>query len=300
MERLNAEERSALWRIFGMADARLARIGLICLTSVAFLVPARAMAQEGPLRDEQPPVPVGEIVTRFAEKEAEFAAARNNYVFRQDVQVQELDARDRAIGEFRMVSEIGFEPDGIRRTEEIVYAPLPTLVNITISQQDLQDIREIQPFVLTTGRLPLYDVEYVGKQQIDEIDNYVFDVGPREIEEGQRYFEGRIWVDDMDFQIVKTFGKAVPDIQGRGVRPEEENLFPRFETYRQPIDGYWFPTYTRAVDTLNFSSGPVRIRQVIRYEEYRRFGVDVEFSVQGGQSEPNPPAEPGETPEPED
>lgn len=282
-----------------MAETRLARMGLIWLTSLAFLIPVGAMAQEGPLREEQPPIPVEEIITRFASKEAEFAAARNNYVFRQDVQVQELDARDRPVGEFRMVSEIGFEPDGIRRTEEIVYAPLPTLVNITISQQDLQDIREIQPFVLTTDRLPLYHVDYVGKQQIDEIDNYVFDVGPREIEEGERYFEGRIWVDDLDFQIVKTFGKAVPDFQGPDVRPGEENLFPRFETYRQPIDGYWFPTYTRAVDTLNFSSGPVRIRQVIRYEDYRRFGVDVQLNVQGDVDD-TPATEPDPDPEPED
>lgn len=283
-----------------MANTRLARIRLICLTSAVFLIPRPALAQEGPLREEQPPVPVEQIIARFAEKEAEFAAARNNYVFRQDVQVEELDARDRPMGEFRMVSEIGFEPDGIRRTEEIVYAPLPTLVNITISQQDLQDIREIQPFVLTTASLPLYNVDYVGKQQIDEIDNYVFDVGPREIEKGQRYFEGRIWVDDLDFQIVKTFGKAVPDIQGPGVRPEEENLFPRFETYRQPIDGYWFPTYTRAVDTLNFSSGPVRMRQVIRYEEYKRFEVDIRFSVQGEVEDSAVPAEPDQSPEPED
>jgi hypothetical protein len=239
-----------------------------------------ALAQEGPLRDEQPSLPVGEIIERFAAKEAEFAEARSNYVFRQDLTVQELDGRDRPIGEYRLVSDIGFEADGIRRNEQIRYAPLSTLVNISLTPQDLEDIREIQPFVLTTDSLPLYDVEYVGKQQIDEIDNFVFDVGPKVIERGERYFEGRIWVDDLDLQIVKTLGKAVPDIQGPDVRPEDENLFPTFETYRQQIDGYWFPTYTRAVDTLNFSNRPIRIRQIIRYENYQRFGVDVEFTVE--------------------
>jgi hypothetical protein len=164
-----------------------------------------------------------------------------------------------------------------------------------MTQEDLDDIREIQPFVLTTDSLSLYDVTYVGKQQIDEIDNYVFEVSPKVLVEGERYFEGRIWVDDLDLQIVKTYGKAVPDIQGPGVRPEEENLFPRFETYRQPIDGYWFPTYTRALDTLDFSNGPVRIRQVIRYDNYRRFGVDVQFSVQ---EEAEVAPEAGEAPPP--
>jgi hypothetical protein len=263
---------------------------LICCLSSSL----PALAQDGPLRTEEPPVPVAEIISRFAAREAEFALARNNYVFRQDVTVQELDARDRVLGEYRLVSEIGFEPDGIRRTEEIVYAPLPTL-RINMTQEDLDDIREIQPFVLTTDSLSLYDVTYVGKQQIDEIDNYVFEVSPKVLVEGERYFEGRIWVDDLDLQIVKTYGKAVPDIQGPGVRPEEENLFPRFETYRQPIDGYWFPTYTRALDTLDFSDGPVRIRQVIRYDNYRRFGVDVQFSVQ---EEAEVAPEAGEAPPP--
>jgi hypothetical protein len=103
----------------------------------------------------------------------------------------------------------------------------------------------------------------------------VFDISPKEIEDGERYFEGRLWVDDLDLQIVKTYGKAVPDL----VKDGQENLFPRFETYRQQIDDFWFPTYTRAVDTLNFRSGPVRIRQVIRYEDYKQFGADVTFSV---------------------
>lgn len=233
-----------------------------------------AAAQEGELRDEDPPIPVEEIISQFAAKETEFARARENYTYRQDVTVQELDAGDRVRGEYRMVSDILFEETG-RRTERIVYAPVNTLDRIQLTPQDLEDIRSIQPFVLTTAEVELYDIHYLGKQQIDEIDCYVFDVSPTRIEEGERYFEGRLWVDDLDLQIVKTYGKAVPDL----VEDGQENLFPRFETYRQEIDNYWFPTYTRAVDTLNFRSGPVRIRQVIRYEDYQQFGADVTISV---------------------
>jgi len=265
---------------------------LACLSVSA----VSSAAQEGPLRDEQPPIPIAEIIERFAAKETQFGEARSNYVYRQEVTVQELDGRDRVAGEYHIISDLGFDPDGIRRTEEILYAPPSTLQRISLSPQDMQDIREIQPFVLTTVSLPLYDIEYIGKQKIDEIDNYVFDLGPRQIEEGERYFEGRIWVDDLDLQIVKTYGKAVPDIRDG----DEENLFPRFETYRQQIDGYWFPTYTRAVDTLNFSSGPVRIRQVIRYDNYRRFQSDVRLSFDDevavedegpGAGPPEPPAQ---------
>ena len=218
----------------------------------------QALAQEGGLRDEQPPIPVSEIIQKFAAKEAQFRLARANYVYRQDLKVQELDSRNRVLGEYHVISNILFESPG-RRTEKIVYAPQSTLRGIQITPQDLEDIRSIQPFVLTTDDLDLYDVNYLGKEQIDEIDNYVFEVSPKVIEEGERYFEGKIWVDDIDLQIVKTFGKAVPDI----IKDGQENLFPRFETYREQIDGvFWFPTYTRAVDTLNFSSGSKRIRSI--------------------------------------
>jgi len=253
-----------------MFSRRVASL-VISLLLMPVLISIPARAQDGGLRDEQPPIPVEEIIIQFASMESEFRMARGNYTYRQDVTVQELNARDRVIGEYHMISDILFEPGGRTRTEKVVFAPQSTLEGIQLTPQDLDDIRDIQPFVLTTEDLNLYDVEYLGKELIDEIDTYVFQVGPKVIEDGERYFEGQIWVDDLDLQIVKTFGKAVPDITENG----QENLFPRFETYREQIDDYWFPTYTRAVDTLNFSSGPKKIRQVIRYENYKQFASDV-------------------------
>ena len=245
------------------------RLTFLLLIPVLISIPASA--QDGGLREEQPPIPVEEIISQFADMESEFRLARGNYTYRQDVTVQELNARDRVIGEYHMISDILFEPNGRDRTEKVVFAPQSTLEGIQLTPQDLDDIRDIQPFVLTTEDLHLYDVEYLGKELIDEVDTYVFQVGPKALEEGERYFEGQIWVDDIDLQIVKTYGKAVPDITKDG----QENLFPRFETYREQIDDYWFPTYTRAVDTLNFSNGPKKIRQVIRYENYKQFASDV-------------------------
>lgn len=225
------------------------------------------------LRQEQPPIPVQDIIRKFAEKEKQFKIARGNYTYRQEVQVQELNANDRVMGEYRMVSDIIFDPTG-KRTERIVSAPPTTLRNISLTPQDLQDIREIQPFVLTSDDIVKYNLKYLGKEMVDEIDCYVFDVGPKTIEKGQRYFQGQIWVDDKDSQIVKSYGKAVPDIKEKG----EENLFPRFETYREQIDNYWFPTYTKAVDTLNFSRGAQRIRQIIKYANYKKFEADVKLT----------------------
>ena len=64
--------------------------------------------------------------------------------------------------------------------------------------------------------------------------------GIKALVQGKRYFEGQIWVDDRDLQIVKSEGKPVPEIKSKG---GQENLFPRFTTYREQIDGkFWFPS----------------------------------------------------------
>jgi hypothetical protein len=149
-----------------------------------------------------------------------------------------------------------------------------------MSEQDLDDLRNIQPFVLTTEDLPKYNVVYVGREQVDELGTYVFDASPKTIEKNQRYFQGRVWVDDKDLEVVKTDGKAVPDIIKKG----NENVFPRFETYRENIEGkYWFPTYTHSDDLLHFSAGSVHIRMIVRYADYRRFRVTIRL-IKPGQS----------------
>ena len=244
----------------------------------------------GKLRNEQPPIPIDDIIRQFAEKEKEFRAARANYVYRQDIRVQTLNANDRVTGEWHQVWEVTFDSSG-KRVEKVVSAPASTLQDIQLTAEDLQDFREIQPFVLTSDDIGKYDVKYLGKEKIDEIDCYVFDVGPKKMEKGQRYFQGQIWVDDKDLQIVKTYGKPVPDIRTKN----NENLFPRFETYREQIDGkYWFPTYTRAVDTLQFSGRAQRMREIIKYDKYKKFEADVKLTfgdaVDGGGVDKQPSA----------
>ena len=207
-----------------------------------------------------------EIIARFAAKEKQFAEARENYTYRQTAKLQELDSDGSPEGKWEIVEDVIFSPDG-KRTEHVVYAPVPTLQHILLTPEDEQDLRNVQPFVLTTDQIPEYDINYLGKQNADEIPCYVFSVKPKKLEKGKRYFEGQIWVDDRDFQIVKTLGKGV-GFRGRG----DDNQFPKFETLREQIDGkYWFPTYTHADDTLHFKEGPQRIRMIVTYKDYRKF-----------------------------
>ncbi len=230
---------------------------------------------DNPITKDPPSIPVDQIIKRFAEREAEFKQERENYTYTQDFSIQTLDEDGRPDGEHRETSDIIFTPEG-KRFEKVTFAPMDTLQRIQMSEQDYDDVRNVQPFVLTTTELPKYDVTYVGRQQVDELSTYVFDVKPKVIEKKQRYFQGRVWVEDKDLQIVMTDGKAVPDI----ISKNNENVFPRFRTYRQNIEkGYWFPVYTRADDWLHFRSGDVHIRMTIRYSNYKRYGSTVKIGT---------------------
>jgi hypothetical protein len=214
-----------------------------------------------------------EIIRRFAAKEAEFRKARENYTYRQSVKMEELDPDGGVQGKWEITSDIIFGPNK-QRVEKVVYAPMITLRNLTLTPQDEQDLRNVQPFVLTTDDVGKYDIRYDGKQNADEIPCYLFTVKPKTMAKGERYFQGQIWVDDRDFQIVKTFGKGVGQL-----KRNEDNQFPSFETYRQQVDGkYWFPVYTHADDVLHFQNSSQRIRMVVKYQDYKRFGADTSIT----------------------
>jgi hypothetical protein len=234
-----------------------------------------AKVQTGNITNEPPSLPVEQIIQKFGERELEFRKERDNYTYTQTFVIQTIDTDGQPDGEYRMTTDITFTPNG-KRDEKVVSAPAPTLQRIVLSQQDLDDLEHVQPFVLTSQELPKYDVKYLGREQLDELSTYVFDVGPKKIEKNQRYFQGRIWVDDKDLNIVKTDGKAVPDIIKKG----NENIFPRFETFRENIEGhYWFPTYTRSDEDLRFSTGAVHIRMTVRYANYKRFGATIRIGT---------------------
>jgi hypothetical protein len=267
--------------------------------AVALAIPlwsgTRAAAQEGPLENVPPKgKTVEQVIEAFAAREREFKAAREKYTWRQDVKVNSMDG-DTPTGEYRIVFDVLFGNDG-KRVENVVFAPQDSLRGFSMSKEDYDDIRNRLPFVLTTEEIPDYNIDYQGHQTIDELGTYVFDVAPKQMQKNRRYFEGRIWVDDRDFQIVMSRGKSVPDVRNK---KGEENLFPRFTTYREQIDGkYWFPTYTRADDTLKFSSGDVGIRIIVKYTNYKRFGSQSKIIFNGEEVEQQQGQPPADTQQP--
>src|ERR1035437_3813123 len=139
----------------------------------------------------------------------------------------------------------------IRFFSALVGNPSNALKNLILTEQDFEDIRNIQPLVLTEDRVWNYETKFRGDETVDEVDCWVLQVRPRQILQGQRFFDGMIWVD------------------------KKEYLFPLFTTIRKPLDGkHWFPVYTYADDTLQFRTGPQRIRLRIAYSGYKRVGAE--------------------------
>ena len=213
-------------------------------------------------------MPPEQIIQKFADREVELKKVLGSYTWTQYFLLQTLDVDDVPDGEYEIQSDILFTPDG-KRFEKVTYAPANTLKKIQLTQQDLDDLKKIEPFAFTGDELAKYNITYVGRQKVDDLSTYVFDVDPKVIEKKQRYFKGRLWVDDHDLQIVKTHGKPVPDI----VTKREENLFPQFTTYRENLFGdLWIPTYTHIDDVLRFRAGPIHIVATVKYTNYKRFG----------------------------
>jgi len=260
--------------------SRWFRCTMSCLTlplvTLVLLLPTGLRAQtnceEGNgLLDSAPPktLSVQDVIAKFGAAEATVKEARQHYTYKQDVRMQTLSGTS-VTGEFHEVSTVSYDAKG-KRVEEVTFAAQPTLKGLQLEENDMEDIRVFMPLLLTSEDLPRYNLTYAGQQHVDDLDTYLFRVEPKKKEEtGKRYFEGQIWVDVQDFQIVKVCGKSGPEkVQVK--KHERAHLQPMFVTYRQQVDGrYWFPAYTRSDDTLRFPAGSLHLRQVIKYTDYKR------------------------------
>lgn len=220
---------------------------------------------------QEPPANLAKLA---AQRETETEKERSEYTYRQTVTLEELDSHGAARGQYREVRDVVFSP-ARERSETLIGKPLSTLKNLIMTEQDFDDIRNIQPLVLTEDRLWNYETRFRGEESMDGIDCWVLQVRPRQILQDQRFFDGMIWIDKKEYNIVRMEGKAVPQIR----TTKTENLFPRFTTIRKPTDGkHWFPVHTYADDTLHFKGGDIRERLQIVYNNYKRFGVESTFT----------------------
>ena len=252
--------KKALMRI----SATFAALAIVALAALNTSAQSTAQAgTTGPTVSAPASVDTDRIIRSFTAKEAEFRRALNSYGFKRDALIQKLGMGGQVTGEYHRVSTFTFDDQG-NRYEKISFFPMSTMPEITT--EDIEDMGGISPFALEPDKASQYDFRYVGKERIDELDLYIFDVSPKVMpnpkKTKERLFQGRIWVDDQDLQIVKTKGKGVPETKN--------NKFPVVETYRQQIDGrYWFPTYSYADEELVFDNGEsLHVRMKVTYTDF--------------------------------
>ena len=249
---------AVLWVAFALVAGTQAQTDCADGNGVLDMTPPKNMTTE-------------ELIRKFAAEETKVKEARTHYTYVQDVLVQTLNDKSAEDGRFHEIATVSYDEKG-RRAEKVTFAEQPTLRGIQLTAEDMDDVHVFMPWILTTEEVPQYQLTYAGQQHVDDLDTYVFHVEPKKEEKGKRYFQGRVWVDNRDFQIVKLCGKSVPDI----VRPKKHqpmDIRPTFVGYRQVVDGMWLPAYARVDDTLHFGVQAIHLREVVKFTGYKRAGA---------------------------
>ena len=242
-----------------------ARIGLFSLIVLCFSIVGALAQTSNIVKTDLSQAEIDRIIKTFTANEANFREALKVYAFNRNAMIQTIGIGGQISGVYRRDSFMTFKDDG-SRFERILYAPVPTLTEITISAEDIDNLSGVNPFAIEPQYVNNYNFTFLGKEKIDELDLYVFDVTPKVLPDWKKtslkYFSGRIWIDDRDLMLVKSKGKAVP---------EGKQRFPVMETWRDNVDGkYWFPAFSSSDDDLVFDNGQVvKIHVRVTYKNYR-------------------------------
>ena len=251
---------------------KLAIISILIACTLTGHVSAQTDCAEGNgVLDNAPPrgTTPEELIRKFAAQETKVRDARSRYTYTQDVLIQTLNGTS-VDGQFHEITEISYDDKG-KRIENVKFSEVPTLQGVQLSANDKDDISTFMPWILTADQLPDYKITYAGQQHVDDLDTYIFHVAPSKEEKNKRYFQGRVWVDNRDLQIVKLCGKTVPE-QIRRKKKDPIEVRPTFVGFRQIVNGYWFPAYARVDDTLRFGVQSIHLREVVKFKDYKPRG----------------------------
>jgi hypothetical protein len=243
---------------------------------IATMLPAAAAQAPGPMTPpperkitrripigpatEPPPIPAEEIVQKFVAKEDRYAEAFRTYTYNLTVRIVATGADSDASGEARLTTQIYSKADG-ERVGRLLGEPESTLKAFDFNRTDLLEFTSLPQFVLTSDQLFKYDITYVGKQKVDEIDAYAFHIKPKSVDRRERRFEGVVWVDDRDFEIIKTYGRFLTDVVS-------QEPFQLFESYRELVGDLRLPTYIRSDGEKKAGDAMIPLRLTLRFSDY--------------------------------
>jgi len=286
-----------------LSRAALSSAFLLCAFVFASPVPPARAAQQGPLTPPPehdvhrvgtepvppapPSIPPEEIIRRFSQKEDQYIAARAGYTYKKTVRLEEFGPDGKPSGQLSLVVEAKPGADG-KIYEKTIERPQSSLHYLEMGPEDFQSLARMPAYPLTTAQLAKYNLKYLGKEVVDEISCYIFQVKPKAVERAHYYFDGIVWVDDAYLEVVKTYGKWVNDL---GDMRSATMPFNIFETYRENVDGkYWLPNYMRSDDTLSLKDMNVQVRLVIKWTDYKPLSAATPAPAAAQPAAPKPPS----------
>jgi hypothetical protein len=214
-----------------------------------------------------PSLPEAEIIQRFSKKEDEYLATRMHFTYKKTIRIEEFGPDGKPSGEYVLVMEPARDEAG-KFYEKVVQRPQSTMKHFFLQSEDLAGLERIPAFPLTTRQLANYNLKYLGKEQVDEVDCYIFQVKPKTVERQKAYFDGVVWVDAKYLEVVKTYGQWMTDLGP--MHAIKDMPFGLFETYRENVDGkYWFPSYSRSDDTAELKGQQIPVRIVIKWTDFK-------------------------------
>ncbi|MEO8042613.1 MAG: hypothetical protein ABI646_08395, partial [Acidobacteriota bacterium] len=251
------------------------KIRLLAIFTILLTLSTGALAQGATFtKSDLSQAEIDKIVTKFTKNERLFRSALNIYAFNRNATISTIGMGGQITGTYKRESFMTFD-GSLNRVEKILFFPISTLTEISVSQADIENLGGLDPFAIEPAQIDKYKFTYLGKEKIDELNLYVFDVAPKVVpkaeKDGLRLFQGRIWVDDQDLLIVKSKGKAVPEWK--------DERFPTIETWRENVDGkYWFPTFSSSDDELVFRNGQVvKMKVRVKYSNYGVGRTDIKI-----------------------
>jgi hypothetical protein len=245
----------------------------------------------GVAEPEAPPsLPPAQIISSFAKKEDLYQAERPLFSYRRTVRIQEFGPDGKPSGEFNATYQGVRSKDG-QLYEKALSAPETSLQYLQFEPEDAHSLAGIPFYPLTSDQLGKYDVQFLGREKVDEVDCYIFQVRPKMLDRRHPLFDGILWVDQKYLEVVKTYGKWVTDL---GPMRAGSLPFNMFETYREIVDGkYWFPNYSRAEDVYKLKDREVPVRVTIKWMDFKPYpAVEVPATPAPPVAAPSPATKP--------
>ncbi|MCI0488694.1 MAG: hypothetical protein L0229_19060 [Blastocatellia bacterium] len=263
MKRTNARRAKRRAVIHSIAAIMVLVIASAGATNFSSLTVREGFMPVGPFRQNPSPQ---EILASAAEKGKQILAVLQSYSYYAELTLQTVSQADVITGKYYRFSRVYYDSNGTR--QEKVFEDKSTLPKeVFIGTNAINNMTSVYRFIVTPESFSEYEFNYVGRERIDELNTYVFDVKPvvklpNPEKSRDRYLKGRIWIDDRDMQVVKVAGEAVPE--------QSAHKTPRFESYFENYDKYWFPAYMSADDEIRVGRRRTRVVVELRFTRYKK------------------------------